>query len=103
MKVKDYQTTMKELYNAAMKYPDDELAKAIADVRDLVVEYKNALDSVNPFVMERVKGVRELAEFHAFGVPVEYGDGKQDVEKMCPIYELDMILNEAFSVFEKGK
>lgn len=43
--VRDYQETMQKLYEAAMKYPDEKLAKAIGDVRDLVVEYKNIIDS----------------------------------------------------------
>ena len=42
--VRDYQETMQKLYEAAMKYPDEKLAKAIGDVRDLVVEYKNIID-----------------------------------------------------------
>ena len=99
MKVKEYQATVKKLYNAAMKYSDHELAKAIADVRDLVVEYKNALDSVNPAITERVKEVKKLADFHSYKVPIEYGDGTQATEKMCPMYELDGILNRVFNVF----
>jgi hypothetical protein len=43
--VKEYQEVMQKLYEAAMKYPDEKLAKAIGDVRDLVVEYKNIIDS----------------------------------------------------------
>ena len=43
--VKEYQEVMQNLYEAAMKYPDEKLAKAIGDVRDLVVEYKNIIDS----------------------------------------------------------
>ena len=43
--VREYQDVMRKLYEAAMKYPDDNLAKAIGDVRDLVVEYKNIIDS----------------------------------------------------------
>jgi len=36
---------MQKLYDAAMKYPDEKLAKAIGNVRDLVAEYKNIIDS----------------------------------------------------------
>jgi len=36
---------MQKLYEAAMKYPDEKLAKAVGEVRDLVVEYKNIIDS----------------------------------------------------------
>ena len=43
--IKEYQEVMRNLYKEAMKYPDDKLAKAIADVRDLIVEYKNIIDS----------------------------------------------------------
>ena len=43
--VREYQDVMQKLYEAAMKYPDEKLAKAIGDVRDLVVEYKNIIDS----------------------------------------------------------
>lgn len=43
--VRDYQETMQKLYEAAMKYPDEKLAKAIGDVRDLCVEYKNIIDA----------------------------------------------------------
>lgn len=43
--VRDYQETMQKLYETAMKYPDEKLAKAIGDVRDLIVEYKNIIDS----------------------------------------------------------
>lgn len=43
--VKEYQEVMQNLYEVAMKYPDEKLAKAIGDVRDLVVEYKNIIDS----------------------------------------------------------
>ena len=50
IEVKEYQPVMRKLYNAAMKYPDNELANAIADVRDLVVEYKNIIDSVDSYV-----------------------------------------------------
>ena len=103
MKVKEYQATMKRLYNVAIKYPDDELAKAIADVRDLVVEYKNALDSVNPAITERVEEVKKLAEFHSYEVPIEYGDGIKATEKMCPLYEINSILNRTFGVFKKGE
>lgn len=42
---REYQGIMRKLYIEAMKYPDDELVKAIADVRDLIVEYKNIIDS----------------------------------------------------------
>lgn len=37
---KEYQEVLQKLYYAAMKYPDEKLAKAIGEVRDLVVEYK---------------------------------------------------------------
>lgn len=43
MKVREYQPVMKKLYNAAGKYPDKELADAVTEVRDLVVEYRNIL------------------------------------------------------------
>ena len=43
--VRDYQETMQNLYEAAMKYPDEKLAKAVGEARDLVVEYKNIIDS----------------------------------------------------------
>ncbi len=43
--IREYQEVMQKLYKAAMKYPDEKLAKAIGDVRDLVVEYKNIIDS----------------------------------------------------------
>ena len=43
--IREYQEVMRNLYKEAMKYPDDKLAKAIADVRDLIVEYKNIIDS----------------------------------------------------------
>ena len=43
--IREYQDVMRKLYVEAMKYPDDKLAKAIAEVRDLVVEYKNIIDS----------------------------------------------------------
>lgn len=42
--VREYQEVMQKLYEAAMKYPDEKLAKAIGDVRDLIVEYKNIID-----------------------------------------------------------
>ena len=42
---KEYQEVLRKLYNAAMKYPDEKLAEAIGDVRDLIVEYKNIIDS----------------------------------------------------------
>ena len=42
---REYKDVMRKLYVEAMKYPDDKLAKAIAEVRDLVVEYKNIIDS----------------------------------------------------------
>ena len=42
---REYQEVMRELYEAAMKYPDKKLAEAIGNVRDLVVEYKNIIDS----------------------------------------------------------
>lgn len=42
---KEYQEVLQKLYNAAMKYPDEKLAKAIGEVRDLVVEYKNIIDA----------------------------------------------------------
>ena len=42
--VRGYQETMQKLYEAAMKYPDEKLAKAVGEVRDLVVEYKNIID-----------------------------------------------------------
>lgn len=100
MKAKDYQATMKKLYNAAMKYPDHELANAIADVRDLIVEYKNTLDSINPAITECVGEVKKLADFHSYKVPIEYGDGTQATEKMCPLYEINSILNRTFGVFE---
>jgi len=44
---KEYQEVLQKLYDAAMKYPDEKLVKAIGDVRDLVVEYKNIIDSYN--------------------------------------------------------
>lgn len=43
--VREYQEVMRKLYEAAMKYPDEKLAEAIGDVRDLIVEYKNIIDS----------------------------------------------------------
>lgn len=43
---REYQDVMRKLYLEAMKYPDDKLAKAIADVRDLIVEYKNIIDAI---------------------------------------------------------
>jgi len=43
--VREYQNIMRKLYIEAMKYPDDKLAKAVGEVRDLVVEYKNIIDS----------------------------------------------------------
>ena len=43
--IRDYQETMQKLYEAAMKYPDEKLAKAVGEVRDLLVEYKNIIDS----------------------------------------------------------
>jgi len=42
---KEYQEVLQKLYDAAMKYPDEKLAKAIGEVRDLVVEYKNIIDA----------------------------------------------------------
>ena len=42
--VREYQEVMQKLYEAAMKYPDEKLAKAVGDVRDLVVEYRNIID-----------------------------------------------------------
>ena len=43
--IREYQEVMQKLYEAAMKYPDEKLAKAVGEVRDLVVEYKNIIDS----------------------------------------------------------
>lgn len=43
--VKEYQEVMQKLYKAAGRYPDEKLAKAIEDVRDLIVEYRNIIDS----------------------------------------------------------
>lgn len=45
--VKEYQEVLQKLYDAAMKYSDEKLAKAIGEVRDLIVEYKNIIDSYN--------------------------------------------------------
>ena len=42
---KEYHEVLQKLYDVAMKYPDEKLAKAIGEVRDLVVEYKNIIDS----------------------------------------------------------
>ena len=42
--VREYQEVMQKLYEAAMKYPDEKLAKAVGEVRDLVVEYRNIID-----------------------------------------------------------
>lgn len=44
-KTREYQDIMRKLYIEAMKYNDKKLAEAIANVRDLVVEYKNIIDS----------------------------------------------------------
>lgn len=41
---RDYQDVMHKLYLEGMKYPDNKLAEAIGDVRDLIVEYKNIID-----------------------------------------------------------
>lgn len=41
---RDYQDIMRKLYLEAMKYPDNKLAEAIGNVRDLIVEYKNIID-----------------------------------------------------------
>ena len=43
--VRDYQETMQKLYEAAMKYPDEKLVKAVGEVRDLVVEYRNIINA----------------------------------------------------------
>ena len=43
MRIDDYQSVMQRLYNAASKYPDQNLAKAISEVRDLMVYYRNQL------------------------------------------------------------
>ena len=43
--IREYQEVMQKLYEAVMKYPDEKLAKAVGEVRDLVVEYKNIIDS----------------------------------------------------------
>lgn len=52
----DIQTIMQNLYNASMKYPDEKLAKAINEVRNLVVEYKNVIDEYRErLAMENVK------------------------------------------------
>ena len=45
MKVRKYQEVIKELYDAAMVHSDQSLAEAVAKVRDLVVEYRNIIDS----------------------------------------------------------
>jgi len=42
-RIDDYQPVMQQLYNAASKYPDQNLAKAIGEVRDLMVCYRNQL------------------------------------------------------------
>lgn len=56
VKVRDFQNVMQNLYTAAMKYPDERLAKAIEEVRDLVVEYKNTIDGYtgNPILGREV-------------------------------------------------
>lgn len=41
---RDYQDVMRKLYLEGMKYPDNKLAEAIGNVRDLIVEYKNIID-----------------------------------------------------------
>lgn len=51
--IREYQDVMRKLYVEAMKYPDDKLAKAIAEVRDLVVEYKNIIDSYEPKITKQ--------------------------------------------------
>lgn len=43
--VREYQEVMQKLYKAAGRYTDEKLAKAVADVRDLIVEYRNIIDS----------------------------------------------------------
>ena len=52
---KEYQEVLQNLYDAAMKYPDPKLARAVGEIRDLVVEYKNIIDSYNKTTFERRK------------------------------------------------
>lgn len=54
--VKEYQEVMQNLYKAAGKYPDEKLAKAIGAVRDLIVEYKNIIDSYESSSMKKESG-----------------------------------------------
>ncbi len=63
--VKEYQEVMQNLYVAAMKYPDEKLAKAIGDVRDLIVEYKNIIDSYETNKKTDLKGdIYEVRKGH---------------------------------------
>ncbi len=54
--IKEYQEVMQNLYRVAGKYPDEKLAKAIAAVRDLIVEYRNIIDSYESSSMKKESG-----------------------------------------------
>jgi hypothetical protein len=54
--IKEYQEVMQNLYKAAGKYPDEKLAEAIGDVRDLIVEYRNIIDSYESSSMKKESG-----------------------------------------------
>ena len=55
------------------------------------------------YINECIKEVKRLTNFHSYEVPIEYGDGTQTTEKMCPLYEINSILNRTFGIFEKGE
>ena len=85
---REYQDVMRKLYLEASKYPDKKLADAIAEVRDLVVEYKNIIDSYNDGMdKERAMYIagRALGE-------LIYGDGGFD--PLNPTEIIQWIKNE---------
>jgi len=45
--MKKYEEVMQKLYNEAGKYPDQKLAKAVGDVRDMVVELRNMVGVID--------------------------------------------------------
>lgn len=62
-KVRDIHVIMQNLYDESMKYPDEKLAKAINEVRNLVVEYKNVIDGyAGEPVLDREELVMESVE-----------------------------------------
>lgn len=98
--------------NTNMNYPDDKIDDFdfLTPDSELVfydnehgfcINTQDVMDYIKKAVTERVEEVKKLSDFHSYEVPIEYGDGTQTTEKMCPMYELDGILNRVFNVFEK--